>query len=150
MSATPPPRRGWHATCASIWLRRRDAAPALPVQAVCSGIAARSLQHPHRTVLPQNPPRPPPVQEVVSRLPLCTAEEFNAAVASAKEAFPKWRSVPVPQRARVMFKLQAIGRLMGFVLGQANLSGRSAAGSLHWAVNVLHTVRGWGVGWSRL
>lgn len=43
----------------------------------------------------------------MSRLPLCTAEEFNAAVASAKDAFPKWHSVPVPQRARVMFKLQA-------------------------------------------
>lgn len=52
--------------------------------------------------------RNPATQEVVSRLPLCTAEEFNAAVASAKEAFPKWRSVPVPQRARVMFKLQEL------------------------------------------
>lgn len=57
--------------------------------------------------------RPRPVcgaQEVVSRLPLCTAEEFNAAVASSKDAFAKWRAVPVPQRARVMFRLQVGAR----------------------------------------
>lgn len=49
-------------------------------------------------------------QEVVSRLPLCTAGEFNAAVQSSKDAFPKWRNTPVPQRARVMLKLQVWGR----------------------------------------
>ncbi|KAL4448257.1 hypothetical protein ABPG75_005476 [Micractinium tetrahymenae] len=50
----------------------------------------------------------PATQDVVSRLPLCTAEEFNAAVQSAKDAFPKWRATPVPQRARVMLKLQEL------------------------------------------
>ncbi|KAL4423389.1 hypothetical protein ABPG77_004320 [Micractinium sp. CCAP 211/92] len=50
----------------------------------------------------------PATQEVVSRLPLCTAEEFNAAVQSARDAFPKWRATPVPQRARVMLKLQEL------------------------------------------
>ena len=50
----------------------------------------------------------PATQDVVSRLPLCTPEEFSAAVASAKAAFPKWRDTPVPQRARVMFKLQEL------------------------------------------
>lgn len=49
------------------------------------------------------------LQEVVSRLPLCTAEEFNAAVQSARDAFPRWRATPVPQRARVMLKLQVGG-----------------------------------------
>lgn len=33
--------------------------------------------------------RNPATQEVVSRLPLATEAEFNAAVAAAKEAFPK-------------------------------------------------------------
>ncbi len=46
----------------------------------------------------------------MSRLPLCTAEEFNAAVQSARDAFPKWRATPVPQRARVMLKLQVGAR----------------------------------------
>ena len=50
----------------------------------------------------------PATQDVVSRLPLCTPSEFNSAVAAAKEAFPKWRDTPVPQRARVMFKLQEL------------------------------------------
>ena len=92
----------------------------------------------------------PATQAVVSRLPLCTEGEFNAAVQvcaaggagrwcglhstsercaapprqaraharppahrsdpaprqAAKDAFPKWRATPVPQRARVMLRLQ--------------------------------------------
>lgn len=52
--------------------------------------------------------RNPATQEVVGRLPLATEAEFNAAVAAAKEAFPKWRATPVPQRARVMLKLQQL------------------------------------------
>eukprot|EP00887_Chlorella_sp_A99_P004270 scaffold15.g4270.t1 len=69
--------------------------------------------------------RNPATQEVVSRLPLCTEAEFNAAVAAAKEAFPKWRATSAPcsdaactriahrcravsQRARVMLKLQQL------------------------------------------
>lgn len=52
----------------------------------------------------------------MSRLPLCTAEEFNAAVQSARDAFPKWRATPVPQRARVMLKLQ-VGRCAGALGG---------------------------------
>ncbi|PSC70384.1 Methylmalonate-semialdehyde dehydrogenase [acylating] mitochondrial [Micractinium conductrix] len=50
----------------------------------------------------------PATQEVVSRLPLCTESEFNAAVQSAKDAFPGWRATPVPQRARVMLRLQEL------------------------------------------
>lgn len=52
--------------------------------------------------------RNPATQEVVARLPLCTGEEFNAAVQSSKDAFPKWRTTPVPQRARVMLRLQEL------------------------------------------
>lgn len=46
----------------------------------------------------------------MSRLPLTTAAEFNAAVAAAKAAFPAWRSTPVPTRARVMLKFQELIR----------------------------------------
>ncbi|EFN56424.1 hypothetical protein CHLNCDRAFT_48751 [Chlorella variabilis] len=52
--------------------------------------------------------RNPATQEVVARLPLCTGEEFNAAVQSSKDAFPKWRTTPVPLRARVMLRLQEL------------------------------------------
>lgn len=49
-------------------------------------------------------------QEVVSRLPLTTAAEFNAAVQAAKDTFPVWRRTPVPARQRIMFKLQELIR----------------------------------------
>lgn len=54
--------------------------------------------------------RNPATQDVVSRLPLTTADEFNAAVASAKAAFPAWRATAVPTRARVMLKFQELIR----------------------------------------
>lgn len=52
----------------------------------------------------------PATQEVVSRLPLTTEAEFNAAVSSAKDAFRTWRSTPIPTRQRVMVKLAELIR----------------------------------------
>ncbi|XP_078435490.1 aldehyde dehydrogenase 6B2 [Wolffia australiana] len=52
----------------------------------------------------------PATQEVVSRVPLTTEEEFKAAVQAAKRAFPSWRNSPVTARQRVMFKLQELIR----------------------------------------
>jgi len=49
-------------------------------------------------------------QTVLSKLPLTTPSEFDAAVAAAKAAFPAWRDTPVPTRARVMLKLQQLIR----------------------------------------
>lgn len=49
-------------------------------------------------------------QQVLSKLPLTTSAEFNAAVQSAKEAFPKWRDTPIPTRVRVMLKFQQLIR----------------------------------------
>ncbi|KAL2634366.1 hypothetical protein R1flu_005845 [Riccia fluitans] len=52
----------------------------------------------------------PATQEVISKLPLATSHEFEAAVKAAKEAFPKWRSTPVTARQRIMLKLQELIR----------------------------------------
>eukprot|EP00882_Tetradesmus_deserticola_P001537 GHRQ01001659.1.p1 GENE.GHRQ01001659.1~~GHRQ01001659.1.p1 ORF type:complete len:535 (+),score=220.22 GHRQ01001659.1:200-1804(+) len=52
----------------------------------------------------------PATQDVVSRLPLTTVAEFNAAVQAAKDAFPAWRATPVPTRQRVMLKFQELIR----------------------------------------
>jgi malonate-semialdehyde dehydrogenase (acetylating)/methylmalonate-semialdehyde dehydrogenase len=49
-------------------------------------------------------------QEVVSRIPLTTADEFRAAVDAARTAFPGWRGTPVTTRQRVMFKFQELIR----------------------------------------
>jgi malonate-semialdehyde dehydrogenase (acetylating)/methylmalonate-semialdehyde dehydrogenase len=41
---------------------------------------------------------------------LCHAEEINAAVASAKEAFKTWKKTPIGARARIFLKLQQLIR----------------------------------------
>ncbi|WP_439859350.1 CoA-acylating methylmalonate-semialdehyde dehydrogenase [Pseudomonas sp. MBLB4136] len=48
----------------------------------------------------------PATQEVLALAPKATAEEIEAAVASAKAAFLDWREVPVPERARLMLRYQ--------------------------------------------
>jgi malonate-semialdehyde dehydrogenase (acetylating) / methylmalonate-semialdehyde dehydrogenase len=50
----------------------------------------------------------PGTGEVLGRVPLSTADDVNAAVAAAKEAFPAWRATPAPQRVQVLFRLKAL------------------------------------------
>src|ERR1700761_9476244 len=52
----------------------------------------------------------PATQEVLAQVPFCSDEELEAAVASAKRAFKSWRNTPLPARARIMLKLQALVR----------------------------------------
>jgi malonate-semialdehyde dehydrogenase (acetylating)/methylmalonate-semialdehyde dehydrogenase len=52
----------------------------------------------------------PATQEVVARVPFCTAEEVEQAIANAKQAFVTWRKVPLGRRMRIMLKLQALVR----------------------------------------
>lgn len=50
----------------------------------------------------------PATQEVIAETPCATNEEMVAAVESAKAAFKTWREVPVPERARLMMRYQAL------------------------------------------
>ncbi|WP_044874519.1 CoA-acylating methylmalonate-semialdehyde dehydrogenase [Pseudomonas sp. LFM046] len=52
----------------------------------------------------------PATQEVLARVPFATAEEMDAAVASAKEAFKTWRKTPIGARARIFLKYQQLIR----------------------------------------
>ena len=52
----------------------------------------------------------PATQEVLARVPFATAEEMNAAVASAKQAFKTWRKTPIGTRSRVFLKYQQLIR----------------------------------------
>jgi len=52
----------------------------------------------------------PATQEVLARVPFATADEVNAAVANAKEAFKTWRKTPIGARARIFLKLQQLIR----------------------------------------
>jgi 5-carboxymethyl-2-hydroxymuconic-semialdehyde dehydrogenase len=47
----------------------------------------------------------PATQEVLAEVAAGSENEVNAAVAAAKEAFPKWAATPAPQRAKLMRKL---------------------------------------------
>jgi malonate-semialdehyde dehydrogenase (acetylating) / methylmalonate-semialdehyde dehydrogenase len=46
----------------------------------------------------------PATNELLTKVPVSTKEDVNKAVAAAKEAFKTWKKVPVPKRARILFK----------------------------------------------
>ncbi|HSR55125.1 MAG TPA: CoA-acylating methylmalonate-semialdehyde dehydrogenase, partial [Alphaproteobacteria bacterium] len=48
----------------------------------------------------------PATGRVQARVPLAGAQEVNAAIAAAREAFPAWAATPPQRRARVMFKFK--------------------------------------------
>ena len=50
----------------------------------------------------------PATQEELAEVACSTNKDIDHAVASAKEAFPAWKETPIPKRARVFFKLQAL------------------------------------------
>ncbi|MFB9885319.1 CoA-acylating methylmalonate-semialdehyde dehydrogenase [Balneatrix alpica] len=50
----------------------------------------------------------PATQDVICEVPCATADEMEAAIASAKEAFKTWKEVPVSERARLMMRYQAL------------------------------------------
>ncbi|MCQ6265935.1 CoA-acylating methylmalonate-semialdehyde dehydrogenase [Fictibacillus sp. WQ 8-8] len=50
----------------------------------------------------------PATGEVLASVPISTKEEVGQAVQAAKEAFKTWKKVPVPKRARVLFKYQQL------------------------------------------
>ncbi len=47
----------------------------------------------------------PATQEVLAEVAAGGEDEVNAAVASAKAAFPAWASTPAPERAKLIRKL---------------------------------------------
>lgn len=50
----------------------------------------------------------PADNKLIAAVPCATDAEVDKAVAAASSAFDKWRHVPVPERARVMMKYQAL------------------------------------------
>ena len=47
----------------------------------------------------------PATQETLAEVASGGEAEVNAAVAAAKEAFPKWAGMPAPERAKLIRKL---------------------------------------------
>ncbi|RMX08792.1 CoA-acylating methylmalonate-semialdehyde dehydrogenase [Corticibacter populi] len=52
----------------------------------------------------------PATQQVLARVPFATAQEVDAAVASAQTAFRAWRRTPIGTRARIFLKYQQLIR----------------------------------------
>jgi malonate-semialdehyde dehydrogenase (acetylating)/methylmalonate-semialdehyde dehydrogenase len=50
----------------------------------------------------------PATGEVLARVPLSSKEDVDHAVSVAKHAFKEWSKVPVPRRARILFKYQQL------------------------------------------
>lgn len=48
----------------------------------------------------------PSTGEVIAQVPRCTGAEVEAAVSSAKKAFPGWASTPVLKRVQILYKLR--------------------------------------------
>nr|WP_263326574.1 CoA-acylating methylmalonate-semialdehyde dehydrogenase [Neobacillus sp. Marseille-Q6967] len=46
----------------------------------------------------------PATNEVLTKVPVSSKEDVDLAVAAAREAFTAWKKVPVPKRARILFK----------------------------------------------
>jgi aldehyde dehydrogenase (NAD+) len=47
---------------------------------------------------------PADIREVLGRFPSSSREDVDAAVGAAAEAFPKWRKIPAPRRAEILFR----------------------------------------------
>ena len=47
-------------------------------------------------------------RDLIGRFPLSTSEDANAAVNAAHEAFDRWRLMPAPKRAEILFRLGEI------------------------------------------
>ena len=50
----------------------------------------------------------PATQELIAQAPCTTDEEIALAIDSAKKAFTSWSNTPVPERARLMLRYQAL------------------------------------------
>jgi malonate-semialdehyde dehydrogenase (acetylating)/methylmalonate-semialdehyde dehydrogenase len=48
----------------------------------------------------------PSTGEVIAKVPCCTKEEVEKAIASAKAAFPSWSATPVLKRVQILYKLR--------------------------------------------
>ena len=70
-------------------------------------------------------------REIIGRFPASSAADVDAAVSAAAEAFPKWRKIPAPRRAEIVYRVgeilirkkdevaAAMTREMGKVLNEA-------------------------------
>jgi alpha-ketoglutaric semialdehyde dehydrogenase len=88
-------------------------------------------------------------RDLVGRFPASTAEDADAAVQAAADAFPKWRKLPAPRRAEILFRAghlllqrkdefaRAMTREMGKVL-------KETSGDVQEAIDMTYFIAGEG------
>ena len=50
----------------------------------------------------------PSTGEIIAKVPLCTTNEVELAIKSAKEAYPAWTNTPVSKRAEILYNVRNI------------------------------------------
>lgn len=75
------------------------------VEAIPNFIGGSWERSGNATVLPVTDPG---TGEVLAHVPLSGAEEVSRAVSAAASAFPAWRSTPVVERVRILFRLKML------------------------------------------
>lgn len=50
----------------------------------------------------------PSTGEVIAKVPCCTADEVEGAIAAAKAAYPAWSGMPVMKRVQILYKMREL------------------------------------------
>lgn len=92
---------------------------------------------------------PANTEEILCHSPLSTREEARAAIAAAKEAFPKWKATPAPQRGKLLFKAMSLMQerleeLATLLTKEEGKILRDSRGEVQRAVNIMEFTAGEG------
>ena len=68
---------------------------------------------------------------VISRVPLSSQDDVDAAVASAQKAFPSWSATPIKERVQVFYRYKAL--LENNIANPDRIDRAGAAGGHHCA-----------------
>jgi alpha-ketoglutaric semialdehyde dehydrogenase len=92
---------------------------------------------------------PANTEEILCYIPLSTREETKAAIAAAKEAFPKWKATPAPQRGKLLFKAmnlmqERLEELSAILTREEGKILRDSRGEVQRAINIMEFTAGEG------
>lgn len=92
---------------------------------------------------------PATTDEILCYTPLSSREEVRAAIAAAKEAFPKWKATPAPVRGRILFRAFDLmqKRLEDLALALTKEEGKilsESRGEVQRAINIIEFTAGEG------
>lgn len=92
---------------------------------------------------------PANTEEILCYTPLSTREETRAAIAAAREAFPKWKATPPPNRGRLLFRAMQLlqERIEDVAVALTKEEGkilRESRGEIQRAINIMEFTAGEG------